>query len=99
MADPVVTLNEAAGRFEAQVDCETAFAEFQVADGVITFPHTVVPDAIEGQGVGSALVRAGLDHARAQGLKVKPRCSFFARYMAKHSETQDLLHPDFKDRL
>jgi len=99
MAEPDVTLNETAGRFEAQVDGQTAFADFHVADGAITFPHTVVPDAIEGQGVGSALVRAGLEHARAQGLKVKPRCSFFAGYMARHPETQDLLHPDFKDKL
>ena len=99
MADPVVTLNDAAGRFETEVDGETAFAEFRVEPGVITFPHTVVPDAIEGQGVGSALVRAGLDHARAKGLKVKPACSFFAGYMARHPETQDLLHPDFKDRI
>lgn len=95
-----VTNNEQAGRFEVKLDGETAFAEYQLKrDGSIVFPHTVVPEAFEGQGIGSALVKHGLAHAREQGLKVIPLCSFFAGYIARHPEYLDLVHPRFHDRV
>jgi predicted GNAT family acetyltransferase len=86
--------NAALGRFEAQVEGHTAFAEYRALEGTITFTHTVVPPALEGRGIGSALVRAGLQAARERGLKVIPRCRFFAQYMERHPETHDLLAPD-----
>jgi predicted GNAT family acetyltransferase len=58
---------------------------------VITFTHTEVPAEISGHGVGSQLVRGALEAARAQGLKVVPKCPFVAAYMAKHAEFNDLL--------
>ncbi len=91
-----VTNNRDAGRFEVKLDGETAFAEYRLGKDRITFPHTVVPDAFEGRGIGGALVKAGLDYARAEKLKVLPLCSFFAGYIARHPEHQDLLHPDYK---
>lgn len=97
-AAPVEVRREAE-RFEVQVGGETAFAAYVVqADGVL-FPHTVVPEAAEGQGVGSALVKAGLAFARDGGLKVLPACAFFAAYIKRHPETQDLVHPDWRARL
>jgi len=99
-AAPVqVRRNEEAGRFEVELEGETAFAQYQVLPEGVLFPHTVVPEAFEGRGVGSALARAGLDWAREQGLKVLPACAFFAAYMQRHAETQDLVHPDFRGRL
>jgi predicted GNAT family acetyltransferase len=55
------------------------------------FTHTEVPTEHEGKGVGSALIRYSLDAARERGLKVIPICPFFAAYMQKHAEVQDLL--------
>lgn len=60
----------------------------------IVFPHTVVPEAFQGEGVGGKLVEAGLAYAREQKLKVVPRCSFFQRHIARHPEHRDLVHPD-----
>lgn len=52
--------NERAGRFEIELDGDTAYAEYELkGDGGIAFPHTVVPSAFEGRGVGSALVKGG----------------------------------------
>lgn len=78
-------------RFEISFDGHTAFTTYQIADGVITFIHTVVPPEFRGKGIGSQLVRGELDVARARGLKVVPKCEFVAGYIDKHPEFQDLL--------
>ena len=53
--------------------------------------HTEVPAALRGQGIASRLTRGVLETARAQGLKVVPRCSFVAAFMSRHPEFNDLL--------
>ena len=58
---------------------------------VLMLHHTEVPEALAGQGVAAALVQAALAWARAEGLKVRPTCSYVAAYMRRHPETQDLL--------
>jgi predicted GNAT family acetyltransferase len=63
------------------------------------FTHTEVPPEYEGKGIGSALIRAGLKAARERGLKVIPICPFFAAYMQRHEEEQDLLDPAWLARL
>jgi hypothetical protein len=100
MADALpIVMNEQTHRFEAYLDGETAFAEYVLHNGAMVLPHTVVPDAFAGQGVGSTLARAALGYAREHGLKVKPSCPFIAGYIKKHPEWQDLVHQDFRERL
>ncbi len=55
------------------------------------FTHTEVPAAVEGQGIGSRLIRGALEAARAQGLQVVPRCSFVSAYLARHPEFNELV--------
>ncbi|CAA9527506.1 MAG: hypothetical protein AVDCRST_MAG91-2665 [uncultured Sphingomonadaceae bacterium] len=82
--------NKAESRFEMRVADETAIAAYENEGGVIRFTHTVVPEALEGQGVGSRLIEAALASARAEGLKVIPQCSFVAAYIARHPESAEL---------
>lgn len=90
MADEIRD-NEEAGRFELEVDGETAFSAYRRADEDIIFYHTLVPESLSGRGIGSRLVRGVLEQVRARGLKVVPLCSFVRRYIDTHSEEQDLL--------
>lgn len=78
-------------RFELPLDGHTAFSEYRRSDGILYVMHTEVPSALNGKGIGSALVRGLLDIARAEGLKVKPLCPFVRGYIDKHAEYQDLL--------
>lgn len=79
-------------RFEIDLgDGTFAFAEYNLIPGKIMFTHTEVPESHGGQGLGSALIRFGLAAARERGLRVIPICPFFAAYMHKHEEVQDLL--------
>ncbi|CAN5266334.1 GNAT family N-acetyltransferase [soil metagenome] len=90
MADEIVNTARA-HRFELAVDGHTAKAWYRLAPGIITFTHTDVPKELEGRGIGSRLARAGLDHARAEGLKVVPLCPFVAAWIGKHPEYADLV--------
>lgn len=86
-----VTNNQAKGQYELSAGGDMALAAYHVESGTISFTHTEVPEAMEGQGVGSRLVAGALEDVRARGLKVAPLCSFVRHYMETHPEVQDLL--------
>jgi predicted GNAT family acetyltransferase len=99
MNDPNVTVrdNVERRRFEIDLGDDTfATAEYTLPAGKIMFTHTEVPEGYEGKGMGSALIKAGLAAARERGLAVIPMCHFFAAYMARHPEEQDLLDPAWR---
>ena len=83
-------------RFEVDLGDSLAVAVYTLPEGKIMFTHTEVPEAHEGKGIGSALVKAGLAAARERGLKVIPVCPFFASYIKRHPEEQDLLEPAYR---
>ena len=93
MADaPVVTDNPEQSRYEIILDGSVAgFAEYKLHDDHITFTHTEVDDAYEGQGAGSQLARAALDDSRARNRRVVARCPFIAQWIERHPEYADLL--------
>lgn len=86
-----VTHNPGASRFEATLHGRLAECSYQRRGEVLALHHTEVPAALQGQGVAAALVQATLAWARAEGLRVRPVCSYVAAYMKRHPETQDLL--------
>jgi uncharacterized protein len=88
---PAPRLNSAASRFEIVTPHGKAVLKFVQHDGTIDLQHTVVPHALEGGGYGAALARAALDHARQNGLKVIPTCSFVRTFVKRHHEYDDLL--------
>ncbi|MFD6290283.1 GNAT family N-acetyltransferase [Streptomyces sp. NPDC060205] len=84
-----------AQRYEARLDgaSEVAgYAQYIRTTELIAFVHTEVSPECEGKGVGSALVRASLDEARAAGLRVLATCPFYAGWIARHPEYGDLLY-------
>jgi hypothetical protein len=89
---PVVTDNIDQSRFEVRVDGALAgFSEYKLHGDHITFTHTEVDDAYEGEGLGSVLSRHVLDAARDAGLAVYPACPFIARYIKRHPHYRDLV--------
>ncbi|MEV1049061.1 GNAT family N-acetyltransferase [Streptomyces sp. NPDC049916] len=84
-----------AKRYEARVDGESeeaGIAQYIRTQELIAFVHTEVGPAYEGRGVGSALARTALDEARAANLRVLATCPFFAGWITRHPEYQDLLY-------
>jgi predicted GNAT family acetyltransferase len=102
MAESDLTIrdNPAKHRFEISLDDGSlAIAEYNLLPHSIVFTHTLVPPQFEGRGIGSALIRHALDSARERGLMVVPICPFFAAYFRKHAEVQDLLDPEYREKL
>jgi predicted GNAT family acetyltransferase len=96
----VIRDNSDKHRFETDLgDGDIAIAEYNLLDGKIVFTHTEVPSAHEGQGIGSALIRFSLAWARERGLQVIPICPFFAAFIKRHKEVQDLLDPSYRRAL
>lgn len=68
-----------------------AVLEYQVEGSTMTITHTLVPNAIGGQGIAAALNKAALEHARSAGMSVVAQCSYTQAYLRRHPEFQDLV--------
>ncbi len=79
--------NESKNRFEIQINSHTAVLAYATQGKTILFTHTGVPPALEGRGIGSKLVKTGLEYARANNLKVKSTCWFVNKYIERHPES------------
>jgi uncharacterized protein len=79
-------------RYELLVDGAPAgFAAYRVRDGITVITHSEVDDAYRGKGLGSVLAQRTLDLLREQGARVVPSCPFFAKYVSRHPEYDDLI--------
>jgi predicted GNAT family acetyltransferase len=78
-------------RFELEFEGETGELDYRLDGAAMAILHTAVSPAIQGRGMAAALTGAALDHARAAGWKVRPRCSYAHHYFQRHPENADLL--------
>lgn len=89
---PTITDVPAQKRFEISVGADVAgFVEYRRRPGVISLLHTEIDPSREGGGLGSLLVKAALDSARAEGLAVQPYCPFVRHFIDRHPEYLDLV--------
>ena len=86
-----ITNNTLKHRFETEIGAQTAFLNYRLVSGVITFTHTEVPSSLNGRGIGTALAKAALDYAVENHLRVVPRCPFVADYVQAHPQYQSIL--------
>ena len=61
-------------------------AEFVLTPGLMVFTHTRIDPSLEGQGVGSVLVRWALQDARDRGCAVRASCPFVRSFLERHAE-------------
>ena len=86
-----ITHDPAASRFTTEADGHQAELVYRRQGGRLVIDHTGVPDAIGGRGIAGDLVRAALEYARAEGLRVVPACSYSAEYVRRHPQYADLV--------
>jgi predicted GNAT family acetyltransferase len=86
-----INFNLEGNRFELEKDGLMAVADFKLKPGLLIITHVIVPPPLRGSGIASALAAEVVAHARREGLKVEPQCSFMAAYFSRHPEQRDLL--------
>jgi predicted GNAT family acetyltransferase len=70
---------------------EVGRAEYRAFEDRRVFTHTEVDDAYSGKGLANMLVRFALDDMRQRGVSIVPLCPFFAAYIRRHPEYDDLV--------
>ncbi len=89
--DIPLTNNEVSRQFELVVDNFKAKIEYDLQKDRMFLTHTEVPPALEGKGVGNAIVEKTLRYMEENNLKLVPLCPFVAAYVKKHPEWKRLL--------
>ena len=85
---PEPVWNESRQRFEISLDGRLALAGYRIEGDRMLFTHTEVQVEFRGRGIAERLVLAGFEHARANGLKIVPICSYVVRILERHPEYQ-----------
>lgn len=93
MGDIHVLHNQENNRFEVTHEGHLAVLDYRRRGERLIFIHTGVPAELEGQGVGSALARTGLNYAADKALLVVPYCPFVKGYIERHPEYHPLTQP------
>lgn len=78
-------------RFFTVVDGHEAEVNYELEGGALVITHTGVPEAIGGRGIAGDLNRAAFEHARAEGLRVRPVCGYAAAWARRHPEFAELV--------
>ena len=83
---PPVTHHPEQQRFDLWVDRLQCVVDYRLdsAAGCVIFTHTGVPSVLRGRGIAAELVRAALDWAHTEHLRVVPACSYVETYMRRH---------------
>jgi uncharacterized protein len=100
-AAPELVIDDNSGerRYEARLDGELAgWVDYGRVHARLVALHTEVLPAYEGRGIASALVHRVLADARAQGVKITPRCPFFVRHFERNPDDADLLAAPLRPR-
>ncbi|MFZ0012742.1 MAG: GNAT family N-acetyltransferase [Acidimicrobiia bacterium] len=88
------------GAYVIDVDGERAGkAVYHMRGGRHLFVHTEIADDFSGMGLGTRLVRFALDDVRSGGGLMVPICPFFASYIERHPEYEDIVDHDLTDRV
>lgn len=99
MTDPDIRDNVDSHRYELHLNGQTAVVTYNLSDRNLMITETLVPKALEGQGIASRLARHVIDDARSRDLLILPVCTFFAGYLKKHPEHTDVVHPTWRSIL
>ncbi len=88
----IVRHDEQQQRYVLEVDGkELGVASYQQDGERQVFTHTEVDPSLEGQGMGSKLIRESLEDVRTRGNRIVPQCEFVAAYVNKHDEWSDIV--------
>lgn len=98
-AEPEIRDNIDLHRYELPIGDQVAVVTYNLSEPNLMITETLVPEALEGQGIASRLAKHVIADAKARGLLILPVCPFFSAYFQKHPEHAEVVHPRYRDIL
>lgn len=80
----MITHDKAAQKFLIQNPEGTSYLEYSREGGAITVLHTVVPEALSGQGLAGKLADACFQFARTEKKPIRSECSYMTAWLKRH---------------
>lgn len=80
------------GFADADGETRTVFADYAAQGSTRVILHVEADPALRGSGAAGRFMQALAEHARAENLKLQPRCSYALAWMKQHPEFDDLTH-------
>lgn len=68
----------------------TVFADYAVQGSTRVILHVEADPALRGSGAAGQFMQSLAQHARAEGLKLAPRCSYAVAWLKRHPEYDDI---------
>lgn len=68
----------------------TVWADYAVQGDARIILHVEAEPSLRGTGAAGTFMQALAEHARAEGLKLIPRCSYAVAWMKRHNEFRDV---------
>ena len=96
MTDPDIHHNAEAHRYELPLGGQVAVVIYNLSGQNLMITETLVPQALEGQGIASRLAKHVIADARERGLVILPVCPFFSAWLQKHPQHADVVHPTYR---
>ena len=77
------------GFADAQGQLRTVFADYAVQGQTRVILHVEADPALRGTGAAGRFMQSLAEHARAEKLKLAPRCSYAVAWLKRHPEFDD----------
>lgn len=77
-------------RFVISINGLESFVEYSVYENALDLYHTYTPPELRGKGLAEKVVRAAIEYAKENNLKVIPSCSYVAVFLQRHPEYSEL---------
>ncbi|HEY6626776.1 MAG TPA: GNAT family N-acetyltransferase [Ignavibacteriaceae bacterium] len=89
--EPEVIHEKENKRFVIYTEGNEVYVEYTMTEKEINLYHTYTYPALRGKGLAAQVVRAALEFAKENNLKVIPTCSYVQAFIAKNDEYKKLV--------
>lgn len=72
-------------------EMRTVYADYAVQGNTRVILHVEADPALRGTGAAGTFMQSLAEHARAEGLKLAPRCSYAVAWLKRHSQYDDVV--------
>jgi hypothetical protein len=78
-------------RFVIYSEDKETFVEYKMTNDKIDLYHTYSDPSLRGKGLAAHVVRAAMEFAKENNLKVIPTCSYVQSFVRRYDEYKDLV--------